>query len=188
MYPTMNNLQERYDLFKIYVDRENLSEDEFSKLKVMYVEAIEKHNKEFQNNPFCNSGFDLFTPHKYNITSNTTKINLHVKVAAFKVFSDTRFRVDEKFPIAYYLYPRSSISKTPLRLANSVGIIDSGYRGNIMAMVDLVHKDNYEVKQYTRLFQLTSPNLHPFKVEFVHTLDELGSTSRGEGGFGSTGR
>ena len=35
--------------------------------------------------------------------------------------------------IGYYLYPRSSISKTPLILANSVGIIDSGYRGNIKA-------------------------------------------------------
>lgn len=187
MYPTMTNQEERYDLFKIYVDRENLTEEEFSTLKVMYTEAIEKHNKEVDNNPFCNSGFDLFTPHKYNIATNTTKINLYVKVAAYKLFQDGRFDTHQKFPLAYYLYPRSSISKTPLRLANSVGIIDSGYRGNIMAMVDLVHKENYEIKQYTRLFQLTSPNLHPFKVEFVHTENELGSTSRGAGGFGSTG-
>ena len=40
--------------------------------------------------------------------------------------------------VSYYLYPRSSVStKTPLRLANSVGIIDSGYRGNIKAVFDI---------------------------------------------------
>ena len=38
--------------------------------------------------------------------------------------------------ISYFLMPRSSISKTPLRLANAVGLIDAGYRGEIMAAVD----------------------------------------------------
>ena len=38
--------------------------------------------------------------------------------------------------IAYYLFPRSSISKTPLRMANSIGLIDAGYRGEIMAVCD----------------------------------------------------
>ena len=55
----------------------------------------------------------------------------------------------------YYLYPRSSISKTPLRLCNSVGIIDAGYRGNIMAFVDNIDED-YDLG--TRLFQLCDPN------------------------------
>ena len=40
-------------------------------------------------------------------------------------------------PCGYYLYPRSSTgSKTPLRLSNSIGVIDSGYRGNLIACFD----------------------------------------------------
>ena len=46
---------------------------------------------------------------------------------------------------SYFLMPRSSISKTPLRLANSVGLIDAGYRGEIMAAVDNIKDFAYEV-------------------------------------------
>ena len=92
-------------------------------------------------------------------------------------------------PSAYFLFPRSSISKTPLLCANSVGIIDRDYRGNIMGKVrylpfDLEAKDPYLVDKGTRLFQICSPDLHPIKVKLV---DQLTETSRGEGGFGSTG-
>jgi dUTP pyrophosphatase len=83
----------------------------------------------------------------------------------------------------YYLYARSSISKTPLILANNVGIIDNGYRGEIMAAVKNMSSEPYIVESGTRLFQLSLPNLHPFKVQLV---DELNTTIRGEGGFGST--
>ena len=50
-------------------------------------------------------------------------------------------------PTAYYLYPRSSMgSKTPLRLSNSVGIIDAGYRGNIIGVVDNISdRENYNI-------------------------------------------
>ena len=40
--------------------------------------------------------------------------------------------------VAYFLMPRSSISKTPLRMSNSIGLIDGGYRGEIMACCDYV--------------------------------------------------
>ena len=88
----------------------------------------------------------------------------------------------------YYLFPRSSISKTPLLMANSVGIIDKDYRGNIMAKVRMIPlndtQDKYLVEAGTRLFQLCTPDLSPFKIKVV---DNLSVTSRGEGGFGSTG-
>ena len=89
---------------------------------------------------------------------------------------------DDDVPIAYYLYPRSSVVKTGFRLANSVGIIDSGYRGNLMAYFDVIKNDRIEVNQ--RLVQICAPDLKPFKVELVDSLDE---TERGHGGFGSTG-
>ncbi len=86
---------------------------------------------------------------------------------------------------AYFLIPRSSISKTPLRMANSIGLIDGGYRGQIMAAVDNIKSEAYEVEAGTRLFQLIFPDCSPISYELV---EELSETSRGSGGFGSTGK
>ena len=98
-------------------------------------------------------------------------------------------------PTGYYVYPRSSISKSPLRLANNVGIIDSGYRGNVKGVVDGFRGfgtgwsecNEYQVEKFSRLFQICSPNLGPVRVVLVGSLADLGTTQRGEGGFGSTG-
>ena len=84
----------------------------------------------------------------------------------------------------YLLMPRSSISKTPLRLSNSVGLIDAGYRGEIMAAVDNIKDDIFYIKKGQRLFQLVSMDGSPINFELVN---ELSQTTRGEGGFGSTG-
>lgn len=83
----------------------------------------------------------------------------------------------------YYLYPRSSISNTKLRLANSVGIIDPNYRGEIIAKVDNLSDTDHELHENQSLFQLCAPDLSPLQVEFV---TELSETDRGAGGFGST--
>jgi dUTP pyrophosphatase len=98
----------------------------------------------------------------------------------------------------YYMYPRSSLSKTQLRLANSTGIIDSGYRGHLIGMFDVVNiqknisDDNdfdYCGYKYDRYLQICSPGLVPILVKIVNNKEELGEeTERGEGGFGSTGR
>ena len=86
---------------------------------------------------------------------------------------------------AYYLLPRSSISKTPLRLANSIGLIDGGYRGELMAMCDNIKTDAYTVEKGQRLFQIVACDSSPITYELV---DDLSETSRGSGGFGSTGK
>ena len=100
----------------------------------------------------------------------------------------------------FYLYPRSSISKTRMRLANSVGIIDAGYRGDLIAAVDTIGvfgstdiwhtwKETLSpIKKYDRYFQVCAPDLSPFLVHIVPTEAGLGTpTARGHGGFGSTG-
>ena len=86
---------------------------------------------------------------------------------------------------AYYLFPRSSISKTPLRLANSIGLIDGGYRGELVGMVDNIYDEDFHVKRGERYFQLVAVDSSPIDFELV---EELSESSRGEGGFGSTGR
>lgn len=86
---------------------------------------------------------------------------------------------------AYYLMPRSSINKTPLRLSNSIGLIDGGYRGEIMASCDNIKNYSYTAKKGERLFQLVSFDSSPISFSLKK---ELSNTSRGEGGFGSTGK
>ena len=100
-------------------------------------------------------------------------------------------------PCGFYLYPRSSMgAKTPLRLSNSVGIIDSGYRGNIKALFDCIYdkkfynsnSKSFKLESNKSYIQICSPNIeYPMKVIIVHDLNALGkNTSRGIGGFGST--
>tara|TARA_Y200000002_G_C22612131_1_gene634298 strand:- start:92 stop:529 length:438 start_codon:yes stop_codon:yes gene_type:complete len=86
---------------------------------------------------------------------------------------------------AYFLMPRSSISKTPLRLANSIGLIDGGYRGELMAMCDNIKSDSYTVEKGQRLFQIVACDCSPITYELV---EDLSDTTRGTGGFGSTGK
>lgn len=84
------------------------------------------------------------------------------------------------------LFPRSNISKTPLRMANSVGVIDAGFTGEIQ--VPLYNTSEVEIRdieQYDRIAQLVIVPLADVSLEIV---DELDDTERGEGGFGSTGR
>ena len=70
-------------------------------------------------------------------------------------------------------------------MANSIGIIDAGYRGEIMAAVDNTGDKDYMIVPGQRLFQIVHPTLYPFSVGVV---DELTETDRGDGGFGSTGK
>jgi dUTP pyrophosphatase len=86
---------------------------------------------------------------------------------------------------AYFMMPRSSISKTPLRMANSIGLIDGGYRGELIAMVDNIKNEPYTVEKGQRLFQVVAPDCSPIFYELV---SELSETTRGVGGFGSTGK
>jgi dUTPase len=90
--------------------------------------------------------------------------------------------------VSYYLYPRSSTGlNTPLRLSNSVGIIDAGYRGSIKALFDNFSAD-FTVQKQQRLVQVCPPNLtYPLLVEVVFDVTALGTTARGMGGLGSTG-
>ena len=93
-------------------------------------------------------------------------------------------------PVDYYLVPRSSMaSKTPLRQSNSIGVIDSGYRGHLRVPVDNLHpQDTYKVSKGDRLFQLVGSNFSSFvRVDILKEDEQLSGSQRGQGGFGSTG-
>jgi dUTP pyrophosphatase len=82
------------------------------------------------------------------------------------------------------LFPRSSVSKTGLMLANSVGVIDSDYRGEIRFRFKKVDIKGSEYNIGDRVGQLV---VVPIPSIDLHLVSELSDTDRGEGGFGSTG-
>ena len=80
------------------------------------------------------------------------------------------------------VFPRSSIRKTDLVLSNSVGVIDSGYRGEIQVTFKKTGLNKYEIgDRGVQLIIIPHPS-----IEFQE-VGELTNTERGEGGFGSTG-
>ena len=178
-----------YELF-IYIDHDS------PELKDLYVNSVHKHNKivddyltaiaknETNMEQYCfNAGFDLFCP------EDTESIGAQKVVLDHKIISCMKMK---NIYVSYYLYSRSSTPmKTPLRLANSVGVIDSGYRGHIKAVFD--NKNDYDFMEFniefgSRLAQICPPNLeYPMKIYIVDDIQSLGITDRGDGGFGSTG-
>lgn len=128
-----------------------------------------------------NSGFDLFCDPSViddTYSEHCLLIEQGCRAAAFDARGNRR---------AFWLAPRSSISRTPFTLANSLGLIDAGYRGVIKAALRTNGASEYRIDPHVRLTQLATPDLMPWGA--VHVVDKLpdSETARGEGGFGSTG-
>jgi dUTPase len=163
----------------------------------VYMDAANKHNDKVCNTSYPDAGFDLFLPFRISAKDNIL-LDYDVSAKPFLPdgFCDMKVKAamyEGVQPVGYYMYPRSSISKTPLRLANSIGIIDSGYRGNLGAKFDVKPGcvEEWVSNEYHRLLQICSGTLKPFRVVIVDSVEQLnkyGDTERGEGGFGSTGK
>jgi len=172
-----------------------------NELLELYTAQIAKHNASTELAPFPNSGFDLFVPNEIIFDTDFASKFVYLKIKTEMIYCDKNLQVTleteegepetvsgASYSCGYYMYPRSSISKTPLMLANHVGIIDSGYRGNLIAAVRKLpsNQASYVVEPHTRLFQICHPTLCPVFVVLVPE-SELNVSDRGEGGFGSTG-
>ena len=85
-----------------------------------------------------------------------------------------------------FVFPRSGIAiKHGIGLLNSVGVIDSDYRGEIMVGVINQVKESYTIEPGERIAQMV---IMPVSTMPVVEVDELDETARGAGGFGSTGK
>ena len=190
-------IQMNIGILKLYVNREN------HELFELYREHIENHNTKMSNE-FPDSGFDLFIPEKvvFDTPFETKMIDLQIKAEMVYHGESSAFNI----------FPRSSISKTPLMLANHTGVIDQGYRGWLMGafrwlyappdktdygdenpkkLTPLIYrrpvKPKYVVEKHTRLLQICHPSLCPVVVILIHYEADFTNTSRNDGGFGSTG-
>jgi dUTP pyrophosphatase len=175
------NIYGRYMHMKLFVD----AVDDPDLLNA-YTNAVILHNSKLVDQPdMVDAGFDILTPAEQTLSNHSgNKVDFKVVCACRMV------TVQGTYNTGFYMYPRSSISKTPLRLANNVGIIDAGYRGHLIGMFDLRLENGEEttIHKYNRYLQVCAPGLVPIVVELVSSLEELGEeTARGNGGFGSTG-
>ena len=94
-----------------------------------------------------------------------------------------------EIPVGYVglIFPRSSISKFDLSLANAVGVIDSGYKGEVKCRFKHIKYDgDYHIyKTGDRIAQLM---ILPIPTVELVEVDDLSDTDRGEGGFGHSGK
>ena len=170
-----------------------------------YKKLIRKHNINMMNCRFYDSGFDILTHNEcVNLEFKPNDVNLvplGIKCACFKfdiavnpdkipiyrIISESikRRRGTSARPSPFMLLPRSSMWKSGFLLANSKGVIDSGYRGFLRAPM-FCFKENSIMKYQNRYLQICMPSMERFIIKVV---DELKTdTQRGYGGFGSTGK
>jgi dUTP pyrophosphatase len=121
----------------------------------------------------------------------------HADDAAWDVFADsveetpeflrvkTGIAVQAPKGYSFLAFPRSSVSKTGWVLANSVGVIDNAYRGEIEYRFKKVSENAVPFQVGDRIGQLKLVKDYDLVMTVTDSLDE---TARGDGGFGSTGR
>jgi len=137
------------------------------------------------------AGFDLFVCKNYDAATMVqndaaTLLDLGTAARMIREYPDGH-REDSHF----WLCPRSSIMKTGMMMANSMGVIDSSYRGTLKAPVWVVAPKPFMSTfqdggfQGSRYFQIVAPDMA--HIAEVVIVDSLPITVRGTEGFGSTG-
>ena len=123
---------------------------------------------------FSDVGYDLTIIDKYKTINDST------------IMYDTGIKVS--VPIGYYIeiVPRSSMSKTGWMLANSIGIIDVSYTGNLYVALTRTSSNAPELELPFKGFQLIIRKQYYGLIEDMTDVENIGETSRGDGGFGST--
>lgn len=141
---------------------------------------------------------------KFNEAINSTETSFTLRNSLFRAFPKLIEELNSrKIPIAYIKYklsisiqipegyygmivPRSSITNYPIMLKNSIGIIDSGYTGEIEVRFKVLKGDYSELLNYTKIAQLLIHKVEDVKFEELLEYEALNETLRGVGGFGSS--
>jgi dUTP pyrophosphatase len=139
------------------------------------------------NRSDSNAGFDLHSVADVRVEQTPQFIPFGVVARLLRVQhmpgapSNQYYKTDSHF----WLMPRSSIYKTGLLMANSTGVIDKSYRGELKAPVWSMTA-NSDVKRGDRLFQIVAPDMG--WIRNVRIVETMPNTDRGAEGFGSSGR
>jgi dUTP pyrophosphatase len=192
-------------LKKLQEIEKNLSEDD-DDLDIEFIEDIEniltKLNKEINLSKTENTN-----QYSYSIDVNIKKLNesaviptyakdgdAGMDLVATEILSNTTFDVTYGTGIALevpkgfvgLVFPRSSVRKYDLTLSNSVGVIDSGYRGELQ--VTFKKTNGLDSLKYNVGDRIAQIMILPYPKINFKKVDNLSDSERGEGGFGSTGK
>jgi dUTPase len=134
-----------------------------------------------------NAGFDVFSTADVHVEQTPMFVPFGISARLLRVEPMPNGLPNEfvKTDSHYLLMPRSSIYKSGLLMANSTGVIDKSYRGELKAPVWSM-TGNSQVQKGERLFQILAPGMG--WIRHVRLVDSLPETDRGAGGFGSTGK
>lgn len=139
-----------------------------------------------------NAGVDLYCVRDQNVLPGLKAelLDLGVKARMTKRWASCAYGspVERSDTCHFWLAPRSSIWKSDVRQANSLGVIDRSYRGVLMGAVLSNGTEATQIKAGTRLFQVLAPDMGWISRVVLRRESELDMTSRGSGGFGSTGK
>jgi dUTP pyrophosphatase len=181
----------------LYFDKTIIEKEIKMLITEYHLVLYRNHENTYQNlvkkdNYHGDSGIDIYMPNEVIIPAHSqvkVRLGLH---AAVRKKTKMNFPGSGDYCVmesaSFFLLPRSSISKTPLRLSNSIGLIDSGYRGELLVYLDNISDEDYCIKQGDRLFQLVNANLSPFSQIIENETEPEDETERGAGGHGSSGR
>lgn len=117
------------------------------------------------------AGYDLYA----------TEVGINKDIGYFEVKTGLAFEIPKGH--VGYIFPRSSISKKKLFLSNSVGVVDSGYRGEVTFRFKPTNVGSGLYEEGDRVGQLIVMPIPEIEFEVVKNLSE---TQRGSGGYGSS--
>jgi dUTP pyrophosphatase len=168
--------------------------------RIAYITVDDEKTKEALTDAYANltmhegdAGLDLFILDHMVIANQMQLLDLDYQMVIADVSTQGELvdgMSNTHTPIAYMLMPRSSTHKLGIIQGNSVGLMDAGYRGNVLVPIICIEYPPINLKGMTRLFQAV-----PFDgkgVDEVHvlcnvSLEEMFPSARGTGGIGSTG-
>lgn len=130
---------------------------------------------------------DAVAPFKARASDSGYDLTLikKIKETPYVDYYDTGIKIKPAFGIYFMLVARSSLHKYGYSLANSVGILDRSYLGTIVVALWKTNRDAPELPLPGRYVQIVPTPIIHFEIEEV---SDLGDTSRGSNGFGSTGK
>jgi dUTP pyrophosphatase len=147
-------------------------------------EAKERYPIGLYNRSEENAGFDLYTSTDVHVTQQVEFVPFGVVARLIRVEPLPQSHAHHRSDSHFFLMPRSSIYKSGLIMANSVGVIDKSYRGELKAPVWSMTGSS-TVRAGERWFQIVAPDMG--WIRNIRLVDELPETDRGAGGFGSSG-
>ena len=143
---------------------------------MLFVELCRENAKMPQCAHDTDAAYDLYAPETVTVPANARgfMVKLGIKMAAPKGY-------------CVQIFARSSIGyKTPLRLSNSVGIIDEGYRGEVGLILDNLSNEPYTINEGDRICQMMIVPVVKKEMVLVDDINNYGENRNG--GFGSTGK